>query len=74
MIDSMGFDDWAFNWLVNEIENGNLRDGYRHEEDNGSIVINKIDMGTFNIAIRAYHADRGWLSVEFTYKLPSHLQ
>ena len=39
LIDRLGFENYAFNLLVNEIENGNLRDGYKYEQDDCSIVI-----------------------------------
>jgi len=67
LINRIGFENYAFNLLVNEIENGNLCDGYRYEQDDGSMVVTALG-DAFNIAIRCYHHDRGWLSVEFTYK------
>ena len=67
LINRIGFENYAFNLLVNEIENGNLRDGYRYEQDDGSIVVTTIG-DSFNIAIRCYHSERGWLSIEFTHK------
>lgn len=67
LINRIGFENYAFNLLVNEIENGNLRDGYRYDQDDGSMVVSALG-DAFNIAIRCYHPDRGWLSVEFTYK------
>jgi hypothetical protein len=67
LIDRLGFENYAFNLLVNEIENGNLRDGYRYEQEDGSMVVTAVG-DSMNIAIRCYHPERKWLSVEFTHK------
>ena len=64
LIDRLGFEEFAFNLFLNY---GILRDGYRFEQDNGSMVVTALG-DAFNIAIRCYHPDRGWLNVEFTHK------
>jgi hypothetical protein len=64
LIDRLGFEEYAFNLFLNY---GVLVDGYRYEQDNASMVVSAIG-DSFNIAIRCYHPDRGWLSVEFTHK------
>ena len=70
MIDRLGWENYAFNLLVNEIENGNLKDGYSYEKNDGSIVMYDIKAigDSFNVAIRCYHPDRGWLTIDFTHK------
>jgi len=67
LIDRLGWENYAFNLLVNEIENGNLKDGYSYEQNDGSMVIKAIG-DSFNVAIRCYHPARGWLTIDFTYK------
>lgn len=67
LIDRLGFENYAFNLLVNEIENGNLRDGYKYEQDDCSMVIKALG-DTFNVAIRCYHTNKGWLVIDFTHK------
>lgn len=64
LIDRLGFEEFAFNLFLNY---GVLVDGYKYEQDNASMVVSAIG-DSFNIAIRCYHPDRGWLSVEFTHK------
>jgi len=64
LIDRLGFEEFAFNLFLNY---GVLVDGYRYEQDNASMVVTALG-DSFNIAIRCYHPDRGWLSVEFTHK------
>jgi hypothetical protein len=64
LIDRLGFEEFAFNLFLNY---GVLVDGYRYEQDNASMVVTALG-DSFNIAIRCYHPNRGWLSVEFTHK------
>jgi hypothetical protein len=69
LVNRLGFENFAFNLLVNEIENGNLYDGYRYEQYDGSIAISSTgNPGEFIIAIRCYVPGRGWLSIEFNHK------
>jgi len=68
LIDRLGFDEYSFNVFLNlALESDNLRDGYTYEQNDLSMVIKSIS-DDYNVAIRCYHSERGWLSVEFTYK------
>ena len=67
LIDRIGFENFAFNLFVNVIEDGNLRNGYTYEQSDLSLVIKSVG-NEYNVAIRCYHPDRGWLTVDFTHK------
>jgi hypothetical protein len=67
LISRLGFEEYAFNLLINEIENGNLYDGYKAEHDNGSMSILSVG-DTFLVAVRTYIPSNGWMSTEFNYK------
>ena len=67
LISRLGFEEYAFNLLINEIENGNLYNGYKCEHDNGSISIQSAGE-EFIVAVRTYIPGNGWMSTEFNYK------
>ena len=67
LIKRMGFEEFAFNILVNIKENGYLVDGYVHEQDNLIVTISE-NCKHYLVAIRCYIPDTGWQSVEFEYK------
>jgi hypothetical protein len=70
LIDRTGFENWAFNVFVNlALENNNLRDGYTYEQSDLSLVIKSVG-DNYNVALRCYHSDRGWLTTNFDYKHP----
>ena len=62
-IKSMGFDNWAFNVVVNEIENGNIYDGFRDISDDYSFIVNFVGDKRV-IHIRVYIPDMGWRDTE----------
>lgn len=67
-IDNGQFEDWAFNWLVNELENGNLKAGFVEEQEDGS-SLNVVAVGdSLSVTVRAYIVERGWMSITFNYK------
>ena len=69
LVHRLGFDNFAFNLLQNEIDNGNLYDGYTYEQYDGSIKITGTgNPGEFIVAIRCYVPGSGWMSVEFNHK------
>lgn len=65
MIKHRGFEHFAWHVLINEIENGNMRDGYSYESDNIQIFIKQMGK-EFNFAIRCY-CDK-WYNTEITFK------
>lgn len=67
LVKRRGFEEFAFNLLVNIIENQDLADGYRHEQDD--LTINISSAGKyFLVAVRCYVEDIGWQSTEIEYK------
>lgn len=61
----MGFDNWAMNIIVNEIENGNIRDGFNFESDEYTLTI-KQTANKYICTIRAYVPATGWKTFEHT--------
>ena len=66
LINRLGFDAWASNIAVNIIENGDLRDGYKCECDDYSVVISKFE-NRHLVTVRAYVANAGWETAEIVF-------
>ena len=68
LIDRLGFDEYSFNVFINlALESGNLRNGYTYEQNDLSMVIKSVG-NDFNVSLRCYHPQRGWMTTDFTYK------
>lgn len=62
-INRLGFDNWAFNKIVNEIENNNIYDKYEYLEDDYNFNVTKVG-DKHTIIIRAYVPNSGWKTYE----------
>jgi hypothetical protein len=68
LIDRLGINAWASNLAVNLIENGQMKNGYRYECDDYSILINEIG-SKYSVFVRAYVPGYGWQTSEIVYSL-----
>lgn len=67
LIQSMGWDAYATNLMVNHIENKEMKDGFRFENEDYTLVVSLInDYYTFNL--KAYVPSMGWKESEMSLK------
>lgn len=59
----MGFDNYCTNYAVNISENGDLKDGYKFEDETHSLSVTKTDKHHM-VLIRAYIVNEGWKTAE----------
>lgn len=59
----MGFENYCTNYAVNILENGDLRDGYKFEDETHSVAVSKTDKH-HTVLIRAYVQNEGWKTTE----------
>lgn len=62
-VKSMGFKKYCINYAVNIMENGDLKDGYKYEDETHSVVVMKCDK-MFAVTIKAYIDGLGWKTEE----------
>jgi hypothetical protein len=65
LIRRLGWDEYAFNIVVNLKEDGLLVDGYRQEDEDFSLKVNYID-GKHQVIIRHWVQSMGWKTAEIT--------
>ena len=68
LINRLGITAWASNLAVNLIENGQMKNGYRYECDDYSILVNEIG-SKYSVFVRAYVYGFGWQTSEIIYSL-----
>jgi hypothetical protein len=67
-INRLGFDSWASNIAVNLIENNQMKNGYKFENELYSVSVNEInETGKHRVFVRAYVSNYGWQTSEQTY-------
>ena len=64
-----GFRDCLWNYVVNLIENGELKDGYSVDNNEFSITVKKYEK-SFVVTARAYINNKGWTfdEIEIPFK------
>lgn len=65
LIRRLGWDEYAFNIVVNLKEDGLLFDGYKQEDEDFSIKVFYID-GKHQVIIRQWVQSMGWKTAEIT--------
>jgi len=62
-VQRLGYDEYCTNLCVNLIEDGQMKDGYRFENETYSVAVKQVDK-QHSVTIRAYVAPLGWQSTE----------
>ena len=64
-VQRLGFDSYCSNLVVNLLENGQLTDGFRFENEIYSVAVTKLK-SNYSVCIRAYVAGIGWQTTDIT--------
>ena len=62
----LGFDSYASNLVVNLLENGQLTDGYRFENEIYSVSVTKVK-NNYSVCVRAYVDGMGWQTADLIF-------
>ena len=65
-VQRLGFDSYCSNLVVNLIENGELIDGYRFENETYSVAVTKLKTN-YSVCVRAYVAGMGWQTADLIF-------